>query len=139
MCVSAIKYACWCCRLLARLPTLRSLSLAGSPAEAALALRSASCPPLTTLDLSFARALDDAKLRGVLAPPENSLPGGGVRGGAEPSRLKQLKVLRLPGTDITDVAMRYIVQVSFKLYARSCTITGTFLRSCVADTTTEAT
>ncbi|XP_045539000.1 jmjC domain-containing histone demethylation protein 1 isoform X2 [Papilio machaon] len=101
--------------LLARLPTLRSLSLAGSPAEAALALRSPACPPLTTLDLSFARCLDDAKLRGVLAPPETSRPGGGARTGAEPSRLAALAVLRLPGTDITDVAMRYVVQALPKL------------------------
>ncbi|XP_028172914.1 jmjC domain-containing histone demethylation protein 1 [Ostrinia furnacalis] len=101
--------------LLARLPALRSLSLAGSPAEAALALRSSSCPPLTSLDLSFARCLDDAKLRGILAPPENSRPGGGARTGAEPSRLAALSVLRLPGTDITDVAMRYVVQALPKL------------------------
>ncbi|KAL4711820.1 hypothetical protein ACJJTC_005989 [Scirpophaga incertulas] len=101
--------------LLARLPALRSLSLAGSPAEAALALRSSTCPPLTTLDLSFARCLDDAKLRGILAPPENSRPGGGAGTGAEPSRLAALNVLRLPGTDITDVAMRYVVQALPKL------------------------
>lgn len=101
-------------RLLARLPALRSLSLAGSPAEAALALRSSTCPPLTALDLSFARCLDDAKLRGILAPPENSRPGGGARSGTEPSRLAALAVLRLPGTDITDVAMLYIVQVKNK-------------------------
>ncbi|XP_063541414.1 jmjC domain-containing histone demethylation protein 1 [Cydia strobilella] len=109
--------------LLARLPALRSLSLAGSPAEAALALRSSTCPPLTSLDLSFARCLDDAKLRGVLAPPENSRPGGGNRTGAEPSRLAALAVLRLPGTDITDVAMRYVVQALPKLVeldASSC-------------------
>lgn len=81
--------------LLARLPALRSLSLAGSPAEAALALRSGACPPLTALDLSFARALDDAKLRGILAPPESSRPGGGNTR-AEPSRLAALAVLRLP-------------------------------------------
>ncbi|XP_050677373.1 jmjC domain-containing histone demethylation protein 1 [Leptidea sinapis] len=100
--------------LVARLPALRRLSLAGSPAEAALALRCGACPPLVSLDLSFARGLDDAKLRGVLAPPESSRPGGGARG-AEPSRLAQLAVLRLPGTDITDVAMRYVVQALPKL------------------------
>ncbi|VVC93064.1 unnamed protein product, partial [Leptidea sinapis] len=81
---------------------------------AALALRCGACPPLVSLDLSFARGLDDAKLRGVLAPPESSRPGGGARG-AEPSRLAQLAVLRLPGTDITDVAMRYVVQALPKL------------------------
>ncbi|XP_072934476.1 jmjC domain-containing histone demethylation protein 1 [Epargyreus clarus] len=109
--------------LLARLPALRSLSLAGSPAEAALALRSSACPPLSSLDLSFARSLDDARLRGILAPPENSRPGGGARSGAEPSRLAALAVLRLPGTDITDVAMRYVVQALPKLVeldASSC-------------------
>lgn len=109
--------------LLGRLPALRSLSLAGSPAEAALALRSAACPPLHALDLSFARALDDAKLRGILAPPESSRPGGGNTTGAEPSRLAALHTLRLPGTDITDVAMRYVVQALPKLVeldASSC-------------------
>ncbi|XP_013144915.1 PREDICTED: jmjC domain-containing histone demethylation protein 1 isoform X2 [Papilio polytes] len=111
-CQLARRQLAW---LLARLPTLRTLSLAGSPAEAALALRSPSCPPLTSLDLSFARCLDDAKLRGVLAPPEASRPGGGARTGAEPSRLAALAVLRLPGTDITDVAMRYVVQALPKL------------------------
>lgn len=106
------------------MPTLRCLSLAGSPAEAALALRSTSCPPLTSLDLSFTRGLDDAKLRGILAPPENSRPGGGARTGAEPSRLVNLTVLRLPGTDITDVAMRYVVQVSLYLTERAPPLTS---------------
>ncbi|XP_035448164.2 jmjC domain-containing histone demethylation protein 1 [Spodoptera frugiperda] len=108
--------------LLARLPALRSLSLAGSPAEAALALRSGACPPLSALDLSFARALDDAKLRGILAPPESCRPGGDTTR-AEPSRLAALAVLRLPGTDITDVAMRYVVQALPRLVeldASSC-------------------
>ncbi|KOB72758.1 putative JmjC domain-containing histone demethylation protein 1B [Operophtera brumata] len=80
-------------------------SSAAAAHMAALALRSTSCPPLTSLDLSFTRGLDDAKLRGILAPPENSRPGGGARTGAEPSRLANLTALpRLSSLDASSCA-----------------------------------
>ncbi|KAK9305490.1 hypothetical protein QLX08_003504 [Tetragonisca angustula] len=92
--------------LLSRLPQLRTLSLQGCTWTGVCALRSCTCPPLVTLDLSHISGLNDSSLREVLSPPTDSRPGLIDK----TSRLKHLKNLSLAGCDITDVALRYIVQ-----------------------------
>ncbi|XP_015117813.1 jmjC domain-containing histone demethylation protein 1 [Diachasma alloeum] len=92
--------------LLGRLPQLRSLSLKGCTWAGVCALRTCTCPPLVSLDLSHVSGLNDSSLREVLSPPTDSRPGLIDK----TSRLKHLKNLSLAGCDITDVALRYIAQ-----------------------------
>lgn len=92
--------------LVARLPALKNLSLQNCPIQAVLALHTCLCPPLQTLDLSFVRGLNDAAVRDILSPPKDSRPGLSD----SKTRLRDLKVLKLAGTDISDVAVRYITQ-----------------------------
>ncbi|XP_012276970.1 jmjC domain-containing histone demethylation protein 1 [Orussus abietinus] len=90
--------------LLNRLPQLRTLSLQGCTWTGVCALRTCSCPPLVSLDLSNVAGLNDSSLREILSPPADSRPGLVDK----TSRLKHLKSLSLAGCDITDVALRYI-------------------------------
>lgn len=92
--------------LISRLPALKYLSLQGTQISAALGLHTCLCPPLQTLDLSFVRCLNDSAIRDILSPPKDSRPGLTD----SKSRLRNLKVLKLAGTDISDVALRYITQ-----------------------------
>lgn len=92
--------------LLSRLTVLRELSLRSVNVQTALALRSCYCPPLHTLDISFVTGLNDGALREILGPNNDSRRGLTD----EKSRLRNLKVLKLAGTDITDVALRYVTQ-----------------------------
>uniref|UniRef100_A0A224L177 [histone H3]-dimethyl-L-lysine(36) demethylase n=1 Tax=Drosophila subobscura TaxID=7241 RepID=A0A224L177_DROSU len=92
--------------LVARLPALKNLSLQNCPIQAVLALHTCLCPPLQTLDLSFVRGLNDAAVRDILSPPKDSRPGLSD----SKTRLRDLKILKLAGTDISDVAVRYITQ-----------------------------
>ncbi|XP_037948315.1 jmjC domain-containing histone demethylation protein 1 isoform X2 [Teleopsis dalmanni] len=75
--------------IIARLPALKNLSLQNCPIQAVFALHTCLCPPLQILDLSFVRGLNDAAIRDILSPPKDSRPAG---------------------TDISDVALRYITQ-----------------------------
>lgn len=92
--------------LIARLPALKYLSLQGTQISATLGLHTCLCPPLRTLDLSFVRSLNDSAIRDILSPPKDSRPGLTD----SKSRLRNLKVLKLAGTDISDIALRYITQ-----------------------------
>lgn len=92
--------------LIARLPALKSLSMQGTQIAAVLGLHTCLCPPLQMLDLSFVRSLNDSAIRDILSPPKDSRPGLTD----SKSRLRNLKVLKLAGTDISDVALRYITQ-----------------------------
>ncbi|EDW15837.2 jmjC domain-containing histone demethylation protein 1 [Drosophila mojavensis] len=92
--------------LVARLPALKNLSLQNCPIQAVLALHTCLCPPLQILDLSFVRGLNDAAIRDILSPPKDSRPGLSD----SKTRLRDLKTLKLAGTDISDVAVRYIMQ-----------------------------
>lgn len=92
--------------LIGRMPALKNLSLQGTPIQAVLGLHTCSCPPLKLLDLSFVRGLNDSAIREILSTPKDSRPGMSD----SKSRLRQLKVLRVAGTDISDVALRYITQ-----------------------------
>lgn len=92
--------------LIMRLPQLRELSLQGVNVIGVLALRTCMCPPLSFLDISFAGGLNDATLREILSPPHDSRPGLVDT----KSRLRNLRTLKLAGSSITDVALRYITQ-----------------------------
>lgn len=92
--------------VIARLPALKNLSLQNCPIQAVLALHTCLCPPLQILDLSFVRGLNDAAIREILSPPKDSRPGLTD----SKTRLKDLKMLKVAGTDISDVALRYITQ-----------------------------
>ncbi|XP_014091056.2 jmjC domain-containing histone demethylation protein 1 isoform X1 [Bactrocera oleae] len=92
--------------VIARLPALKHLSLQNCPIQAVPALHTCLCPPLQILDLSFVRGLNDAAIRDILSPPKDSRPGLAD----SKTRLRDLKTLKLAGTDITDVALRYITQ-----------------------------
>lgn len=92
--------------VIARLPALKNLSLQNCPIQAVLALHTCLCPPLQILDLSFVRGLNDAAIRDILSPPKDSRPGSAD----SKTRLRDLKTLKIAGTDISDVALRYITQ-----------------------------
>lgn len=92
--------------IIIRIPGLRNLSLQGTPVQAVLGLHTCLCPPLQVLDLSFIRGLNDSAIRELLSPPKDSRPGLAD----SKSRLRNLKVLKLSGTDISDIGIRYIIQ-----------------------------
>lgn len=92
--------------VIARIPGLKKLSLQGVPIQAILGLHTCLCPPLQNLDLSFVRGLNDSAIRDILSPPKDSRPGLTD----SKSRLRNLRSLKIAGTDISDVAMRYITQ-----------------------------
>lgn len=92
--------------LISRIPALKNLSIQGTQIAAVLGLHTCLCPPLQVLDLSFVRSLNDSAIRDILSPPKDSRPGLTD----SKSRLRNLKVLKLAGTDISDVALRYITQ-----------------------------
>ncbi|KAL9889603.1 lysine demethylase 2 [Glossina fuscipes fuscipes] len=92
--------------VIARLPALKNLSLQNCPIQAVLALHTCLCPPLQILDMSFVRGLNDAAIRDVLSPPKDSRPGLTD----SKTRLRDLKTLKIAGTDISDVALRYVTQ-----------------------------
>lgn len=92
--------------VIARTPAMKTLSMQGIPIGAVLGLHTCLCPPLQSLDLSFVRGLNDSAIRDILSPPKDSRPGLSD----SKSRLRNLKVLKVAGTDISDVALRYITQ-----------------------------
>lgn len=92
--------------IITRTPGLRSLSLQGTPLQCVLGLHSCLCPPLQYLDLSFIRGLNDATIRELLSPPKDSRPGLAD----SKSRLRNLKTLKVSGTDLTDIGIHYIFQ-----------------------------
>lgn len=92
--------------LLARLPALKILSLQGNPSAGVIGLRTCYCPPIHELDLSFVQSFNDAALRDIVSPPLDSRPGLTD----SKTRLRHLRTLKLAGTDISDISMRYITQ-----------------------------
>jgi F-box/leucine-rich repeat protein 10/11 len=91
--------------MIARIPSMKILSLEGVPIQSIFGLHTCLCPQLHTLNLSFVRGLNDHAIREILSPPKDSRPGTDSK-----SRLRNLRCLKLSGTDITDVALRYITQ-----------------------------
>lgn len=92
--------------LVARLPQLKELSLKGCAWGGVAALRTCTCPPLISLDLSYVSGMNDGSLRDVLSPPPDSRPGLVDT----KSRLRNIRTLKLAGCDLSDVSLRYIVQ-----------------------------
>lgn len=92
--------------LISRLTCLRNLSLRSVNVQMALALKTCTSPPLHTLDISFISGLNDSALREILGPNNDARRGLTD----SQSRLKSLKVFKLAGTEITDVALRYVTQ-----------------------------
>ncbi|XP_050521570.1 jmjC domain-containing histone demethylation protein 1-like isoform X3 [Daktulosphaira vitifoliae] len=93
--------------LLVRLPQSKALSLQGCPLSTVTCLRSCVCPMLTSLNLSFVPALDDAALQYILSPPLDHRPGLVDL----TCRLSNLKSLKLAGGYITDAGLKTIVKV----------------------------
>lgn len=91
--------------MIARIPSMKNLSLEGVPIQSVFGLHTCLCPQLHTLNLSFVRGLNDHAIREILSPPKDSRPGTDSK-----SRLRTVRCLKLSGTDITDVALRYITQ-----------------------------
>lgn len=91
--------------MIARIPSMKILSLEGVPIQSVFGLHTCLCPQLHTLNLSFVRGLNDHAIREILSPPKDSRPGTDSK-----SRLRNLRCMKLSGTDITDVALRYITQ-----------------------------
>lgn len=92
--------------LVQRLTNLRTLSLVSVHVKSAVSLRTCQCAQLATLDLSFISEFNDAALREILAPNDDSRRGPTE----EKARFRGLRALRVSGTGITDVSMRYITQ-----------------------------
>lgn len=92
--------------LIQRLTALKQLSLVSVNVKSVIALRSCYCSQLQSLDLSYVSGFNDAALREILGP--NNDARRSVTD--EKVRLRHLKTLRLAGTDISDIAMRYVTQ-----------------------------
>ncbi|KAM0725100.1 JmjC domain-containing histone demethylation protein 1 [Formica fusca] len=117
--------------LLSRLPQLRTLSLQGCTWSGIRALKSCSCPPLETLNLSYVTYLNDAVLQEVLDSPTDSRPGLIDK----TSRLKHLKNLSLAGCDLTDRGVKYIIQHLLDLETLDLSSIGRLTDSGVAQLT----
>lgn len=92
--------------LIQRLTNLKELSLISVNVKSVISLRSCQCAHLTLLDLSYIAEFNDSALREILGPNNDSRRGLTD----EKVRFRSLKTLRLAGTDVTDIAMRYITQ-----------------------------
>lgn len=94
--------------LIARLPQMRSLSLAGCSWAAVSAMCSADCPPLTSLDLNWVEGSSDSTIRDLLSKP----PSCTVRPGfiENKTRFRNVTEIKLAGADISDVSVRLLVQ-----------------------------
>ncbi|RWS16317.1 Lysine-specific demethylase 2B-like protein [Dinothrombium tinctorium] len=88
--------------LIARLPQLQALSLAGCSSTILPALCTCNCPLLRVLDLSWVDSLCDNIIRELLSPPLDSRPGLMET----KTRLRHLTEIRLAGTDISDISIR---------------------------------
>lgn len=92
--------------LIHRLTNLKELSLVSVNVKSVISLRSCYCAQLQTLDLSYVANFNDLALREILDPNNDSRRAITD----EKIRFRNLKSLKLAGTDITDIAMRYVTQ-----------------------------
>ncbi|XP_017781389.1 PREDICTED: jmjC domain-containing histone demethylation protein 1-like [Nicrophorus vespilloides] len=92
--------------LIQRTPCLKELSLISVNLHPVIALRTCYCAQIQVLDLSFVTGFNDSALREILGPNNDSRQVFTD----EKIRLRNLHTLRMAGTDITDIAMRYVTQ-----------------------------
>jgi len=93
--------------LLPRIPQTKELSLVGLDYNPTVSvLNTCNCPMLQVLNLSHVTSLTDNALHKLLTTPRDSRPGLLDK----KSRLKHLQRLVLNGTEVSDVALRYITQ-----------------------------
>ncbi|CAH1118335.1 unnamed protein product [Phaedon cochleariae] len=92
--------------LIQRLNQLKELSLVSVNVKTAISLRTNHSAVLQVLDLSFISEFNDSALRDIIGPNNDSRTGLS----AEKNRFRNLKTLRIAGTDVTDIALRYITQ-----------------------------
>ena len=93
--------------LLLRLNNIRRLSLRGFMYDTVSVLSSCGIPHLITLDLSYVTGLTDMKLRDILKPFHDIR----LAPVANPkSRLCNLQVFKVAGTDISDASVLHIVE-----------------------------
>lgn len=118
--------------LIQRLGSLKELSLVSVNVKSAVALRSCQCAHLALLDLSFVSELNDSALREILCPNNDSRRGLTD----EKVRFRSLRTLRLAGTDVTDVAMRYITQFLPNLHHLSLSLCPRISDAGIAQLTT---
>lgn len=93
--------------LLARLPQLKELKLAGCSGSCISALASSNTPLLRALDISFIDGVNDEDIREILMPPRDSRPGLLET----KSRLRMLSSFSLAAADITDNSVRLISNI----------------------------
>ncbi|KAJ8964666.1 hypothetical protein NQ317_010553 [Molorchus minor] len=87
--------------LIQRLNHLKELSLVSVNVKTAISLRTNHSAVLQLLDLSFISDFNDSALREILGPNNDSRTGLA----SEKNRFRNLKTLKLAGTDITDIAI----------------------------------
>ena len=92
--------------LIQRLTNLRELSLISVNVKSVVSLRNCYCAQLQVLTLSHVTNFNDSALREILATNHDSHRGLTD----EKIRFRNLRRLRLAGTDVTDVALRYVTQ-----------------------------
>ncbi|XP_071057273.1 jmjC domain-containing histone demethylation protein 1 isoform X2 [Onthophagus taurus] len=106
--------------LIQRLTNLKTLSLIGTNIKSIISLRTClnAVSQLENLDVSYISGFNDAALREILGPNNDSRRGLTD----EKIRFRNLKSLNLAGTDITDIAMRYVTQYlpNLQMLSLSC-------------------
>ena len=91
--------------LVARLPQLQYLSLAGNAWHAVAALCCSACPLLTSLNLNWVSGLRDPCVKDLVTPPRDHRPGIDE----SISRLHLVRELYLAGSDITASGLESVV------------------------------
>jgi len=91
--------------LIQRSPALREMYLAEASWASIAALNTASCPPLSSLDVSWSSGFTDSHLRQLLSTPSDARPGQEISS----TRLQFCQKLFIAGTEITDAGVKVIV------------------------------
>ncbi|XP_060533055.1 jmjC domain-containing histone demethylation protein 1-like isoform X2 [Cylas formicarius] len=92
--------------LIQRLNNLKHLYLQSIDVKTAISLRTNHSAVLHTLDLSFISDFNDLALREIIGANNDARAGHA----ADKIRFRNLRTLKMAGTDVTDIAMRYVTQ-----------------------------
>ncbi|CAG0879256.1 unnamed protein product [Darwinula stevensoni] len=90
--------------LLPRLPQLKELQLVGLPWNTVKSIVTASCPVLSSLNVSYVGGLGDIQFAKMLSQPPDSRPGMVDFS----TRLRHLVEIRLAGCDISDSSLEVL-------------------------------